>query len=319
MTNAPSNFTWTVTSPFSFSSSSTVTSTTTASPTVYKVVGASGTTGTLSVVAGGTTAASISLTACLTDISGDAQICSGNKSYTLNNPPSGTINWTSSNTGILTVSSSGNPVTATRVGSATGSVTLTALSGSKVVATKTISVTTCVNPVISGPSQMYCGTSDVFTITTVSGATYQWFSGDLLELVWPSSTTSATYRAPNDLWWDEQDVIYCKVNGTSYTKKVTAKSCYSPVSTYPNPASSVVNIEIAAEAIASLKTYRGFQSDPVFDIRLYDAMGNLLRQTSTKSATAQFNVNSLPDGVYYLHVYNGINDTPVVQQIVIQH
>ena len=87
---------------------------------------------------------------------------------------------------------------------------------------------------------------------------------------------------------------------------------------YPNPASGVVSVEIAAEAVALLKTNRSI-ADPVFDIRIYDGMGNLLCQTTTRSATAQFNVNSLSDGVYYLHIYNGVNEEPVVKQIVVQH
>jgi len=43
-----------------------------------------------------------------------------------------------------------------------------------------------------------------------------------------------------------------------------------------------------------------------------------VQQVKTKSITAQFNVNNLPDGVYYLHIYNGIDEKPQVKQIVVQ-
>ena len=96
-------------------------------------------------------------------------------------------------------------------------------------------------------------------------------------------------------------------------------SCYSPIKSFPNPVSDVLNIEIESEATAELKNSRSLKVDPTFDIRLYDGMGNLVRQNSTRSATMQFNVNSLPNGTYYLHVYNGIYEKPVVKQIVVQH
>ena len=80
--------------------------------------------------------------------------------------------------------------------------------------------------------------------------------------------------------------------------------CYSPSpsNVYPNPASDILNVEIETEADVMLRS-----------------RGNILRSARTKSITAQFNVNSLPDGVYYLHVYNGIDNKPEITQIIVQH
>ena len=47
--------------------------------------------------------------------------------------------------------------------------------------------------------------------------------------------------------------------------------------------------------------------------------GNLLRQAATKGGAVQFNVSNLPDGIYYLHVYDGVSEKPEMQQIVIEH
>jgi hypothetical protein len=58
---------------------------------------------------------------------------------------------------------------------------------------------------------------------------------------------------------------------------------------------------------------------PTYDIRLYDGMGNLLRNSQTKGGTIQFNVSALPDGIYYLHIYDGVNVKPEMQQIVVEH
>ena len=46
---------------------------------------------------------------------------------------------------------------------------------------------------------------------------------------------------------------------------------------------------------------------------------NLLRQQKTKGGTVEFNVSGLTDGVYYLHVYDGVSETPEMRQIVVEH
>ena len=95
---------------------------------------------------------------------------------------------------------------------------------------------------------------------------------------------------------------------------------------YPNPATDVINIEIDAEAIAQAKALeqtltdgKQLKTEQTYDIRLYDGQGNLLRQQKTKGGTVQFNVSALLNGIYYLHVYDGVSDTPEMRQIVVEH
>ena len=85
-----------------------------------------------------------------------------------------------------------------------------------------------------------------------------------------------------------------------------------PPSSYPNPVNDILNIETGASSNAK-------GASLTYDVRLYDGQGNLQRQTSNKGGTIQFNVSSLPDGIYYLHIYDGVNSTPEMQQIVVQH
>jgi len=95
-----------------------------------------------------------------------------------------------------------------------------------------------------------------------------------------------------------------------------------PVIVYPNPVSGdILTIELEAKALVRTKHMQSHTRDaqePVFDIRLYDGQGNLLRQTFTKSNTEQFNVSNLPAGLYYLHVYDGISDKPEIKQIIVE-
>ena len=108
----------------------------------------------------------------------------------------------------------------------------------------------------------------------------------------------------------------CNITGTTYTTSYVSASDYSPSPSlgYPNPVSDVLNLDLdqipAAKAQGANLTY---------DVRLYDGQGNLLRQASNKGGTIQYNVSNLPDGFYYLHIYDGVSSTPEIQQIMVQH
>jgi hypothetical protein len=154
------------------------------------------------------------------------------------------------------------------------------------------------------------------------------------ELVYPDDYSS--------LWWSSATVpgslecvayfqdqcegrylLYGRVSnacGTDEYELELLPTSYSPVSAYPNPATSVLNIEIdltLAKAPGQAKA--ASRQAPAYDIRLYDGQGNLLRQQKTGSGTVQFNVSNLTNGIYYLHVYDGVSAKPDMQQIVVEH
>ena len=95
---------------------------------------------------------------------------------------------------------------------------------------------------------------------------------------------------------------------------------------YPNPASNTLNIEIDREAIAQAKAMeqtttgaKRLNTDPVYDIRLYDGQGKLLRNAKARDGKIEFNVSNLPNGIYYLHIYDGVSDKPDMRQIIVEH
>jgi len=90
------------------------------------------------------------------------------------------------------------------------------------------------------------------------------------------------------------------------------RSCNCSVSVYPNPVTDIFTVEIGQETSENDQGY-------TYDLLLYDGQGNLLRRSTTQSNTVEFNVSNLPDGIYYLHVYDGVNSTPVMQQVMIEH
>jgi len=83
---------------------------------------------------------------------------------------------------------------------------------------------------------------------------------------------------------------------------------------YPNPTSDVLNVEVGQSSSSKSEG-----TSLTYDIRLYDGQGILLRQTSSKGGTVQFNLSNLPDGIYYLHIYDGVNSKPEIQQIMVEH
>jgi hypothetical protein len=90
-----------------------------------------------------------------------------------------------------------------------------------------------------------------------------------------------------------------------------------PIKVFPNPTSGVLNIDLK-DLLNRLETNSTRDAGALFDIRLYDRMGNLQRQTFTLSDNAQFNVYSLPVGMYFLHVYDGVSIAPYIQQVVVE-
>jgi len=82
-----------------------------------------------------------------------------------------------------------------------------------------------------------------------------------------------------------------------------------------NPVSDILTVELNPQVSSAI----GATNVPVYDVRLFDGQGNLLRQRKANGGTVQFNVSALPNGFYYLHIYDGVSDEPEKWQIVVEH
>ena len=76
---------------------------------------------------------------------------------------------------------------------------------------------------------------------------------------------------------------------------------------------------ISFSVAAAQRSATAVKSSLTFDIRLLDIQGNLLRQATSKGGKTEFNIADLPNGAYYLHIYDGVNNTPEIQQIMVEH
>ncbi len=92
---------------------------------------------------------------------------------------------------------------------------------------------------------------------------------------------------------------------------------------YPNPVSDVLNVDLelatSSGALESVANGVQLKQESTYDVRLYDRQGNLLRHAIAKGGNVEFNVQSLSNGVYFLHIYDGISEKPKMQQIVVEH
>jgi hypothetical protein len=103
------------------------------------------------------------------------------------------------------------------------------------------------------------------------------------------------------------------------------------ISAYPNPVSSgVLNVQIEETETAEASNGLGLteqastgqnvaRQPPVYTIRLYNALGVMVRDVSSDGETTQLSVSGLPNGIYTLQVHDGSENPPQTQHIVISN
>ena len=294
---------WSVSSGFSLTHISTT--------SVVVVASGNDLSGTLSATVNGVTAVK-SITSC--SITGPSTICNSD-SYSLNSGQSAT--WSVSSG--FTVSPTTGSSTTVKASSSNGqSGTLTAtISG----LTVTKSITACNSnvPYITGPDVVCKSSPGVFTV--VNGTVSQWnLSSSLFTLLDSDATTAVVTTSASQ--GEIGVIIAVLTSGSGITKKfnacVKSKSVFesdSYITFYPNPVDNILTIEIDFDAAQDLLPVK---ASLTFDVRLFDGQGNMLRQTKTQGGTVQFNVSNLTNGIYYLHIYDGVNSTPEIRQIMVE-
>ncbi|MCL1942445.1 MAG: zinc-dependent metalloprotease [Candidatus Azobacteroides sp.] len=269
-------------------------------------------------------------------LSGSTTLClNSSATYTINNfPPNATVIWSQSSN-LQQVSGSGaskiykgiangagwieatvNGITASRFNVWVGAPVISSIDGE---------TSTIVNAV----NRYYCITSAPTATTTF---TWSGPPGGYRIVSAYLNSVDIIFTTSGQKWVDVVAGNTCGSQTSS--KNVSVKQCQNPPcqvvqlsSAYPNPVDDVLNIEINGEAGAQIRsmeeqTITGSKTilqDATYDIRLYDGMGTLLRRATVKSGKVEFDVSNLADGIYYLHIYDGINEKPEMTQIIVQH
>jgi len=89
---------------------------------------------------------------------------------------------------------------------------------------------------------------------------------------------------------------------------------------FPNPVDDVLYINLGQQTSTTCSCCAtNLAPEFIYDIRLIDGMGSIVRrQQQVKTGEVKFNVFNLPEGTYYLHIYDGVNKTPQMHQIVVK-
>ena len=77
---------------------------------------------------------------------------------------------------------------------------------------------------------------------------------------------------------------------------------------YPNPVNDILYVTVNAKNNPSSCT-----------ILLYNTQGNIILRTKAENSTVQLNVSNFPDGIYFLHLYDGNSATPETFKVLIKH
>ena len=91
---------------------------------------------------------------------------------------------------------------------------------------------------------------------------------------------------------------------------------FSPFA-YPNPVDDVLTVDIDAFAQQFAPGSQRIVS--TYYIRLYNSYGIMIRQATSKGNNLMFNVSNLPNGIYFLHIYDDINSLQGKQTVVVKH
>ena len=267
------------------------------------------------------------ITACTPAvISGNYHICSS-AYFSLSSPHKADGGWTvSPQNSIFSISSYNNTsatVTVSPQNAASTQATLIAdVSGTQI----SIPITNCA---LLG-SNFLCPTTSYY-INNGASAVWNVTSGFSITPYDGNVCASVTASAPN-----LTGTVTAVANGTTYSMNISScdydvygrggsGGAVSYVSVRPNPASTVLIIEIdenaAAQSRATLPSNEKVAgvASPTYDVRLYNMSGELVRNEKTKNSSVNFDVSTLPNGFYFLHVYDGIAYAPEVHKVMINH
>jgi len=262
----------------------------------------------------------------IVSISGSSFICLGSSyNFSVTNAPTG-FTWNKSSN--VNISGSGTTVSVTGTSSGVGFVRI--MLGNQELKTHNFWVGPPTAGNIIGPTSAktggsldysinYSGGTDVTWSST--GSPYIWSMGGGASITYyQTGTWKITVAITNQCGFANRD-HWVTITGLSCNCVIQPpQSCpclpwWSPP--YPNPASDIINIELDKNLTSQSKA-PGVGTDPTFDIRLYDGLGNIVRQTTSKGGTVQFNINNLPEGLYYMHIYDGVSKTPRIEQILVE-
>lgn len=182
-------------------------------------------------------------------ITGDNEICVGSNTILYNYNASGGV-WSSANTGIATINSSGT-VTGVSVGSATINYTVVN-NGCTAVATKSIIVkANVVSPIVTPATRCEAGTVNLSATGASGGATYQWYNQWGILNGQTNSTYTTDLISSNTSYYVTLKQGACESPKVTVVASVVSNGFTGPAITSNAPVCSGSTLSLSAATISS--------------------------------------------------------------------
>jgi hypothetical protein len=142
------------------------------------------------------------------------------------------------------------------------------------------------------------------------------------QILSPSSIYTAftvKYRYKNANGWSAWATVYGSTrNCAGGEDPYRAPAGYTIA--YPHLVSGILIVGFDQETVTQVKASRQ-TIDQIFrlDVKLYNSLGILQRQAISSGENVIFDLSGLNNGIYVLHVYDGIADKPEVHKIIVSH
>lgn len=257
-----------------------------------------------------TNTSTVSITPPAMSIDNNNPICTS-QNYPITGFPScnATVVWSASPTGIVTPNTSTSAApTFTRVtnGNITLTATVTACGTVQPALTKTIRVGTFsqADYPITGPSSTTCGTLVTYSVPQLSSSpTYTWmYQGSPWQYQGGQGTRILQMRAPTSTSGGVFSVHVDNACGIGPSaSKTTSVSCsFAPIDLFqvlPNPATNEVTV-----------TANSISTTSFTELNIFNQHGVLKKtQKFAKVKKGTINVSSLPTGIYFIEIFDGVN------------
>jgi hypothetical protein len=82
---------------------------------------------------------------------------------------------------------------------------------------------------------------------------------------------------------------------------------------YPNPVNNILYVDFGNLAHTKNSTAIAY------NVVLYNSQGNLLRRSKAKDNVVEINVSNLPNGIYFLHIFDENSETLETHKVFVKH
>ncbi len=262
-------------------------------------------------------------------ISGAYEIC-GSETYTIPNLPVGSVvNWSVAPAGVLSFTTSGNTATFTKIGNAENAV----ITANITTPCGQVAISKDVNPgnylVIYDRGAICPNTGgNIFSSNQTLTGNYLWklrrMDGSTpshMMLGERSQRIDLIVYETGTFMLSFSSTTSCGVSQTQIPVTVLSSGCsggFFPYAVYPNPSSR--ELKITQKAVENVDLYHSKKMIAnSFTVKLLNEKGKVLKEGKASSSSKEIvlQVADIPNGIYYLHIYEGKNVSK--QQVVISH